>query len=110
MGRQIKRRRRVIELLLSAGLAGAGELPAFASEMHNFNVPAEDAQAAMRDFASQAHVQILADGEKVKDRRFHAVSGQFSTDEGLHLLLADSGLAARYMGDRSIALVPTEDS
>lgn len=99
------RRLRVIEFLLVTALAASRALPAFAIETHDFSVPAEGASDAIRDFASQAHVQILAAGENVKNKQLHAVSGTYSTDDGLRILLADSGLAPQYVGDRSIALV-----
>src|SRR5579862_9296149 len=99
---------RVIDFVLAAALA-ASSLPAFAAETHDFNVPAEDAPTAIRDFASQAHVQILAAGENVKDKRLRAVNGEYSTDQGLHILLADSGLSPQYVGNRSIALVPASN-
>src|ERR1700722_7920152 len=98
-------RLRVIDVLLIAALAVAGSMPAFATETHLFDVPAEDAPTAIRDFASQAHVQILVAGENVKEKHLHAVTGEFSTEEGLRLLLVDSGLTPHYTGDRSIALV-----
>ena len=100
----------VIDILLIAALAAAGPIPAFATETHQFDVPAEDAQSAIRDFASQAHVQILVDGENVKDKHFHPVSGVLSTDQGLRLLLADSDLSPQYVGDRSVALVTKRDT
>jgi outer membrane receptor for ferrienterochelin and colicin len=100
----------VIDVLLIAALAVAGPIPAFATETHLFDVPAEDAPSAIRDFASQAHVQILVAGENVSEKRFHPVAGEFSTEEGLRLLLADSGLSPQYVGDRSIALVKASDA
>jgi outer membrane receptor protein involved in Fe transport len=99
----------VIDLLLIAALA-VGTIPAFATETHQFDVPAEDAPTAVRDFASQAHVQILVAGENVREKHLHPVSGEFSTEEGLRLLLADSGLSPQYVGDRSIALVKASDA
>src|SRR5258708_96705 len=110
MSLRAKGRSRVIDLLLIAALAAAGPIPAFAAEAHQFDVPAEDATTAIRDFASQAHVQILVDGERVKEKRLHQVLGEFSTDQGLRLLLADSDLSPRYIGDRSIALVKASDA
>ena len=102
-------RSRVIDVLLIAALAVAGPIPAFATETHQFDVPTEDAPTAIRDFASQAHVQILVAGENINDKHLHAISGEFSTEQGLRLLLADSGLSPRYVGDRSIALVKASD-
>lgn len=95
----------LLEILLIAAWASSGVVPAFANEMHRFNVPAEPAAAAIRDFASQAKVEILVAGESVRSKRLHAVTGEFSTAQGLKILLADSGLAPRYVGARSIALV-----
>src|SRR3984893_16818235 len=103
-------RSQLIDILLTAALAVAGPIPAFATETHQFNVPAEDAPTAIRDFASQAHVQILVAGENVREKHLHPVSGEFSTEQGLRILLADSGLSAKYVGDRSIALVVASDS
>src|SRR3569832_1416584 len=102
----VKGRSPVIELLLTAELVLAGA-PAFATETHRFDIPVEEAPAAIKVFASQAQVQILVAGENVKDKHLHAVSGDYSTEQGLQLLLADSGLTPQYVGDRSIALVST---
>jgi iron complex outermembrane recepter protein len=110
MSIRVRGRSRVIDILLIAALAVAGPIPAFATETHQFDVPAEDAPTAIRDFASQAHVQILVAGENVSEKRFHPVAGEFSTEEGLRLLLADSGLSPQYVGDRSIALVKASDA
>jgi iron complex outermembrane recepter protein len=100
----------MIDVLLVAALAIAGTIPAFATESHQFDVPAEDAPTAISDFASQAHVQILVAGENVRDKHLHPVSGEFSTEQGLRLLLADSGLSPQYVGERSIALVKVSDA
>lgn len=102
----VKVRFPVIELLLAAELVLAGA-PAFATETHRFDIPVAEAPAAIKVFASQAQVQILVAGENVKDKHLHAVSGEYSTEQGLKLLLADSGLTPQYVGDRSIALVST---
>src|SRR5882757_814202 len=96
----------VIELLIGAAVALA-QVPAFATETHQFDIPVQAAPSAIRVFASQARVQILVAGENVKDKHLHAVSGEFSTEQGLRLLLADSGLTPQFVGERSIALVST---
>lgn len=95
----------VIAALLVASLASASVTPAFATEEHRFDVPATESRAAIRQFAAQAKVQILAAGENVTQARLNPVSGQLSTEEGLKILLARSGLQAKYVGERSIALV-----
>ena len=109
MSLPVRGRSRVIDVVLIAALAAAGTIPAFATETHQFDVPAEDAPTAIRDFASQAHVQILVAGENVREKHLHPVSGELSTEQGLRILLADSGLSPQYVGDRSIALVRASD-
>ena len=110
MDRRVRGRSRVIDVLLIAALAVAGPIPAFAAETHEFDVPAEDAPSAIRDFASQANVQILAAGENVQEKHLHPVAGEYTTEEGLRLLLAGSGLSPKYVGDRSIALIKSSDA
>ena len=94
----------MIEVLLAATLAAAS-VPAYAAEEHQFNVPDEDATSAIHDFAAQAHVQIVVAGDKVVDKHLNRVEGKYSTDRGLGILLADSGLTPKYMENRAIALV-----
>lgn len=107
--RLAEKRSRVLEALILAAWVSGGALPASAGEIHDFNVPAEAAPAAIRDFASQAKVEILVAGENVEHRRLHAVTGEHSTAQGLRILLADSGLTAQYVGERAIALVVPAD-
>ncbi len=105
----VRARTHVVEFLVLAALA-AGGLPAFATEVHQFDIPVEEASAAIRDFGTQAHLQILVAGENVKDKRFQAVSGVFSTEDGLNKLLAGSGLNHNYVGDHSVALLLASNS
>jgi iron complex outermembrane receptor protein len=105
MSRSSKARSRVGELILMALLAASGALPAFAVEVHHFDIPEEGAAAAIRDFGEQAHVQILVAAEAVNGKKLHAVTGELSTEDGLNALLSGSGLTHRYVGDHSIALL-----
>jgi iron complex outermembrane receptor protein len=110
VSRPAQARSRVGELILMALLAGSGALPAFALEVHRFDVPEEEAATAIRDFGEQAHVQILVAAEAVKGKKLHAVTGQLSTEDGLNALLSGSGLTHRYVGDHSIALLAAQAS
>lgn len=102
-------RSHVSAILLAACLATASATPAFATEWHRFDVPATEARAAIREFAAQAKVQIMVDGDNVARAKLNPVSGGFSTEEGLRILLAQSGLQVLYIGDRSIALVREDE-
>lgn len=97
---------RVIEFLAALVLASAGTVPAWATEVHHFDIPEEEAAVAIRDFGAQAHAQILVAGEAVRNKRLHAVSGDLSTEAAINTLLDGSGLTHRYVGDSSIALLP----
>jgi hypothetical protein len=99
---------KVIELVLMAVLGATGALPAFASEVHQFAIPEEEAAAAIRDFGTQAHVQILVAGEAVSGKKLHAVTGELSTEDGLKTLLSGSGLTHQYVGDHSVAVMPAQ--
>lgn len=86
-------------------MATHGALPAFAQEVHRFDIAYTDNAEAIHDFASQSGVQILAAGDVLSGHRLNSVVGNHSTDEGLQLLLAGTGLEHRYVGDRAVALL-----
>lgn len=86
-------------------LATQGALPAFAQEVHRFDVAYSDNAGVIHEFASQAGVQILAAADVLRGHRLNPVIGDHSTDEGLQLLLAGTGLQHRYVGDRAVALM-----
>jgi iron complex outermembrane recepter protein len=100
---------RMVGMILSAALA-TSSLPAFAVDVHRFDIPAEEAAAAVRDFGAQAHVQILVAGDNVKGKKLHAVSGNLTTEDALNTLLSGSGLTHRYVGDHSVAVLPVAQS
>jgi iron complex outermembrane receptor protein len=93
-------------MILAILVGAASALPAFAEEVHQFNVPAEEASVAIVDFGLQANVQILAADENVSGKTLHAVAGPLSTERGLNVLLDGTGITHRYVGDRAIAFLP----
>jgi iron complex outermembrane receptor protein len=62
------------------------------AQTRSFNVPAQDASRAIPQFAKQAGVQILANARDVRGKKTRKVSGSYSVQEGLRLLLAGTGL------------------
>jgi outer membrane receptor protein involved in Fe transport len=93
-------------LLLAAWLTANG-LPAYAEEIHRFEVAKGEASAAIHDLGTQAGLQILVAGDRLQGRKLNAVSGQLSTEQALMSLLDGSGLTHRYVGERSVALLET---
>src|SRR6185437_3246507 len=88
-----------------AALAAA--CPAAAQEK-TFDIPAEDAVAALPAFVQQSGRQVLADARELGGIRTNAVRGRMDADTALARLLAGTGLIVKARGfspgDRSIAV------
>jgi iron complex outermembrane receptor protein len=70
-----------------------------ASEVHTWNIPAEDGPAAVRDFGIQSGVAISAVQTDLQGMRLNAVTGSMSVDKALQALVAGTGL--KYVYDAS---------
>ena len=79
--------------------------PAAAQDVHAFNVLTQDPATAIRTFATQSGVEIMASAEVLKGKRLNPVTGEIPTEEALTSLLAGTGLVHRYVGERTVALV-----
>jgi outer membrane receptor protein involved in Fe transport len=78
-----------------------------ANEVHSWNIPAEDAPAALRDFGVQSGVAISAEQKDLEGKRLNAVTGSLTVDGALRQLVAGTGL--RYVYDasgRAVTLTP----
>ncbi len=98
----------VLALALVTFLAVADPLPPFAGKSHGFNIVVSDASTAVREFGRQSGVRIMVSGELLKGKKLNPVTGEHSTDAALRILLADSGLMHRYVGERGVVLVPSD--
>jgi iron complex outermembrane recepter protein len=98
-----------LSAILFAVLMGAAPvLPAAAQELHAFHVLDRDPSTAIRAFAAQADVQILAAAADLKGKRLNPVAGEIPTEEAFKTLLAGTGLDHRYVGDRTVALMNSD--
>jgi iron complex outermembrane receptor protein len=70
-----------------------------AEEVHAWNIPAEDAPAALRDFGVQSGVAISAEQKDLEGKRLNAVTGSLTVDSALRQLVAGTGL--KYVYDAS---------
>jgi iron complex outermembrane receptor protein len=91
--------------ILASLLAITMPLPAAAQEVHTFDISAQDPASAIRAFGAQAQIQILASADDLQGKKLNPVRGEISTETALNNLLAGTGLAHRYVGDRAVALV-----
>ena len=64
-----------------------------ADELIRLDIPAQDLGAALREFAKAAHQQIVFDSQRVRGLTSAPLSGNYSIDEALHVLLANTGLS-----------------
>jgi iron complex outermembrane recepter protein len=67
-----------------------------ANDVHAWSIPAEDGEAAIRDFGLQSGVAISAAQQDIQGKRFNAVSGSLSVDNALRQLVAGTGLKYFY--------------
>ena len=71
-----------------------------------FRIPAQPATLALREFAAQAHVQLLFDYKAFATRQTPAVQGRMEAQAALALLLKGSGFKFQRVNSRTIAIVP----
>src|SRR6185437_225413 len=62
------------------------------AQTYSFNIPAQDLASALKVFGHQAHQQIAFDGAIVRGKMSAAVKGNYTPDEALNRLLAQTGL------------------
>lgn len=79
--------------------------PAFAQDqVHNFNIPAQDAGKGILIFAQQAGIQVLASGVTTHGRKVNAVQGRYTVEEGLRRLISTSDLRVVSFDGRTAVL------
>lgn len=70
-----------------------------AEDAVDFNLPAQPLGQALNALAQQAGAQVLFAAELAQGRTAPPLQGRFSIEQGLHRLLAGSGLEARRSGN-----------
>lgn len=70
------------------------------------DIPAQPLAAALEAYCAAAGIQMFVDTGSIAGRRSWAVQGEFNRASALHSLLAGTGLAARFVGDRGFTLAP----
>jgi len=109
---------RIIRKTIQGVLAAAALLTAHgvlaatpvANEVHSWNIPAEDAPAAVRDFGVQSGVVISAAQKDLEGKRLNEVMGSLTVDNALRQLVAGTGL--KYVYDstgRAVTLTAAEN-
>jgi iron complex outermembrane recepter protein len=94
----------VTTLLAMVALAAAGPVCA-QTEIHAFNIEAQDAADAFEEFSAQSHQQLLFDYEAVQGIQTPLLRGEWSVSVALERMLAGSGLTYEIVNDRTISIV-----
>lgn len=71
-----------------------------------FSLPAQDLSASLREVSRRTGRNIIAPGELVRDRQAPAVSGPFTAEGAVRILLTGSGLDVRRVGDSLVIFMP----
>src|SRR5579862_6011062 len=95
---------KVLGASLTVAMTSGAGLPIVAEEVRHFSIAETDAVTAIEEFSQQSGIDIGVSGGKLAGR-LHAVYGDLSVNDGLTQLLAGTGLTARYVGSRAVALV-----
>ena len=107
----------VILLPLYAGLSAAPvaaqegtSSPAVAERTLDFDIPAQNLNAALLDFAERAGLQLIYDVSTVNDLRSAPLRGTFTPQEGLDRLLEGTGITHRFSGSTTVSLQKAKSS
>lgn len=96
--------------LLAAGsvaaIACAAPAQAQVGDEQIYSLPAQDLSRSLREVAARSGRNIIAPSELVADRQAPAISGPFTAEGAVRLLLTGSGLKVRRIGD---SLVITQE-
>ena len=65
------------------------------STLH-FNIPRQNADEALLQFGTQADISVVYDHNLIKDLRTNQLQGEFTLEQGIRILLKDSGLKAEF--------------
>jgi len=74
-------------------------------KQHSINLPAGSLSSSLNTLARQLGITFAADPTLVNNLQAPAVTGNYSTDEALALLLAKTGLSAKRAADGSYSIV-----
>ena len=86
--------------------------PAYAqlAEEFELSIPAQDLALSLREVSRRTGRNIIAPSELVRGRRSPPVSGPFTAEGAVRVLLAGSGLDVRRVGDSLVIFMPAIES
>jgi iron complex outermembrane receptor protein len=92
---------------LIGGVAIADD--ASASIKRQTNIPAESLGAALQTLAKSCDVQVVYFSTAVDALQTQGAIGEFTTEEAFSRVLSGSGFTYRYLGDKTITIIPLSE-
>ena len=62
----------------------------------HFNIPRQNADEALLQFGTQADISVVYDHKLVKNHQSNQLQGTFTPEQGIRILLKNSGLKAEF--------------
>ncbi len=93
-----------VACLTLTGLALAAESQA--SIKKPTNIPAQALGSALLTLEKDRNMEVIFVAEDIRDVRTQGASGELTPQEALEQLLAGTGLTYRFMGDKTITILP----
>ncbi|MEQ1635521.1 MAG: TonB-dependent receptor [Methylococcales bacterium] len=91
--------------ITAAILAGSFALPVMAdSAIQTYNIPVQPLDNALTELADNANLKLLYQTEVVSNQKSHALSGRYSAQQALDIMLKNTGLKYRNTGDNAITV------
>jgi hypothetical protein len=94
----------VLAFVLMVGMvmgAAANDLPI------SFDIPSQPLESALEIYSRATGREVLYNSDLIRDHTSPSLAGVLNPDAALERLLVGSGLAPRYLADRSFVLLPT---
>jgi outer membrane receptor protein involved in Fe transport len=83
---------------------------AHASMKRATNIPAQNLGEALQALAKERDVQVVYFSAAVDDLRTQGVAGELTTNEAIEKLLSGTGLTYRYLGARTVTILPIAEA
>lgn len=77
-----------------------------AEESIQFDIPAQDLSHALSAFTAQSHVQVLYEGDVANGLRSMPVTGAYTPEKALKMLLTAAPVQGRFTGSRTATVEP----
>lgn len=74
-----------------------------------FDIPQQPAESALLEFAEQADISLVVRFDEVSGRAANRLSGEYTLDEGIALLLAGTGLKPTFRSELVLSIETTAD-